>query len=201
MKGRYCLTAMLLVALSSVHCPDKTAAAEDGIKLAELMDLPTTYYVVDPYLRAAQSLQGMGKEKACAKMRELAAKDRCPHTRTLVLCRMLFKAKKESDFRRAYIGGPGFVDGGKPSDWPLEPIVIIEGVPFRVARVYVLAGQAEPLSDYLDYCIQECDWNDIEFKPRSKKQKQEALEKLPSTPQLKGRVTDHVREVLAAQIE
>src|SRR5438128_2060640 len=107
-------------------------AAADEVQVTDLLDLPANEFKAGAYLRVAQMLQAVGKEKACARLRELAAKDKddWPHTRTIVLCRMLFKAKQGSTFRRAYIGGPlwiGTKDTKEIMDWPLEPIALVDG--------------------------------------------------------------------------
>src|SRR5437868_5544038 len=97
-------------------------AHQKAKRLADLLALPTEDYRVDPYLRAAQALQAMGREKGCARLRELAAKEKYPYTRTLSLCRMLFQSKPKGTFRRAFIGGAFFAPGTDYTDWPSEPI-------------------------------------------------------------------------------
>ena len=132
---------------------DDSKTTEVGV--ADLLKLPDEDdYKVDPYLRAAQSLQAMGEEKACKLLADLAVKQTRSETRTVTLCRMLFKAKSGGAFRRPLLGGPCFLAGGADAnDWPLEPITIVDGVPFRVVRGYTLAGRAESSASYLVYCL------------------------------------------------
>ena len=75
----------------------KTPTAPKEGRLAELLALPTEEFRADPYIRAAETLQTMGKAKACALLRELAPKDDWPHTRTLTLCRMLSRPSQSVD--------------------------------------------------------------------------------------------------------
>jgi hypothetical protein len=192
---------MLLAILATPICQWMVAAA-DEVKVPDLLKLSTfEEFKALPYLRAAEALQAAGKDKAFELLRELATKDDdWPHTRTVVLCRMLFKAKEGSEFRRARMGGPTLISGTEIRDWPLEPIAVVEGVPFLLARAYLLAGTSEKPSDYVEYCVQNCDWNDFKFKPVSKSELREALNTLLSSPPLRGRVNHFVVRFLEAQI-
>jgi hypothetical protein len=180
---------------------DDPKATEVGV--ADLLKLPDEDdYKVDPYLRAAQSLQAMGEEEACKLLAALAAKDKWSATRTVTLCRMFFKAKSGGAFRGPLLGAPSFLAGGDDAaDWPLEPITIVDGVPFRVVRGYTLFGKAEPSASYLAYCLTECEWNDFKFKPKSLKEKQKALESLLKSPKLEGKLKDDDKDFLQAQIK
>jgi hypothetical protein len=192
----FCATAAVPLGAAGQQAKPPKAA-----RLADLLALPTEEYRVDPYIRAAQSLQAMGKDKACKLLGELAAKDQHPYTRTLVLCRMLFKAKPKSTFRRAAIGAPVFPAKTEDDDWPNEPIEIVDGTPFLVASGYILGGLPERPSDYLRYCVGKCDWNDFKYKPKSKAEKQKALKKFFSLPKLKGKLDKSEREDFEAQIK
>jgi hypothetical protein len=171
-------------------------------RLEDLMALPTMtlgeqqQYRATAYLKAAVSLQTMGKEKSCQLLLKLAEKDRWPNTRTLVLCRMLFRPKPKSDFRRAAIGASVFIKGSKDAHWSSDPIHIEDGVPFLVVTGYFLAGFPEHPTDYVKYCIKECDWNDAKYELRTKVQQQKALDKMIETFGLKER-----RTFLEAQFE
>ena len=179
---------------------DDPAAAEFGV--SDLFKLPDDDYKADPYLGAARSLQTAGKEKARTLLLELAGRDGWPHTRTVTLCRMLFKAKRGSIFEPPAIGGVWFCPGGTTAeDWPLQPIAIVDGVPFRIAGAYVLGGHPEDPADYVAYCVKECDWNDFKYEPKSMEQKKKALEDLYKLPKLKGKLTDDDKEFLEAQIK
>jgi hypothetical protein len=181
----------------------KPAAATKELVLADLLALPTAdNYRVDAYLRAAERLQAMGKEKAAKLLRQLAAKDnKYPFTRTLVLCRMLFKPRPKSSFRRAKVGEASFVGRTEDKDWPSEPVEVVQGVPFLVATGYSLGGLPEPPVAYVRYCEKACDWNTERFKPRSKKEKRKALETLLSLPKLKGKLDKEDRGVLEEQLK
>jgi hypothetical protein len=190
------------VTVFTALCSARVSLAAEGVKLIDLLALPakSVDYKVDPYLRVAESLQKMGEVKACKRLQELAARDEWPYTRTVILCRMLFKAKKGAGFRRAEVGGPFLVGGTNITDWPLEPIALVEGIPFLIAEGYILGGEAERPSDYLDYCIEKCDWSVFEFRPVLREKQREALRKLLSSPRLKAGVGDHGRKFLEAQI-
>jgi hypothetical protein len=182
-----------------------TGDREIVAKLDDLSQLPTTHgFKVYPYLKAAQSLQAMGKEKAGALLRDLATRElsrrEWPYTRTITLCRMLFQAKPNSNFRRAYVGAPFYFDGRTSKDWPQEPITIVDGVPFLVAESYILAGMPESPIRYVDFCLSDCDWADYRYESQSRKQQQKAMDKLLSGLKMSERLRNHAREFLETQI-
>lgn len=137
----------------------------------------------DRYIKAAAAIQAAGPEKAVAMLRKpiKGVTYGCdPH----VLCRMLFKAKPGGEFRRPYLGAPWFIFT-REEGWPLEPIALVDGVPFYVVTVYQGHGFGERPESYLEWCLQNCDWSDEKFTPKTTEEKQKALEKLLAsvTPQ------------------
>jgi len=174
--------------------------ARPGVALKDLPDLSS--YRVDPYLRAANVLQQMGKERAIDKLQLLAQEKDMSGCKTIILCRILFTNRKGSDFQPPILGMPSFV-AGELSDWPREPIEVVDGVPFLITYGYSVAGHVPPPSYYVDYCVKECDWNKVRFAPKSIAAKHSALAKLLSYPKLKAPAhrAEVVREFLTAQIQ
>jgi hypothetical protein len=202
---RYLLAVVLMVMAAACRA-DEPAASEIGV--AELLKLANDPYAykIDAYLDAARSLQALGKDKACALLNELAEKELAdkhgwPFLRTVTLCRMLFRAKPKDTFYSAGIGAWLFVGKRDSDDWPLEPIVIVDGIPFLVACGAVLGGMPELPTSYVQYCVKDCDWNDLKFKAKTKDEKRKALDSLLSSPQLKGKLEDGDKEFLEAQIK
>jgi len=168
--------------------------------LVELPKFNFRGYKAAPFIEAAVALQSLGKEKACELLK---AQDAKPETANgvIVLARMLFVKKTGGEFRRPRIGGATFAGGTDYNDWPLEPIELIDGVPFLVTRGYALGGAAEPAAAYVKYCLANCEWNDFEFKKPSQKELQAALEKLLASPKWKTPLDERSREFFAAQIK
>src|SRR5262245_58650010 len=114
--------------LTSAMLLATTVVAQDDI----VADLPPVHdqFKVDPYIAAAGKLQEMGKAKAVATLRAAAVspKDRQRDMKVIVLCRMLFTARPDGKFRRPEIGGGMEIVARET--WPLEPIEIVDGVPF-----------------------------------------------------------------------
>jgi len=156
---------------------------------------------VDPYLAAAAKFQAVGKEKAVAILRAAANDPKVENEVVIVLCRLLFTAKPKGEFRRPMIGRPHCLGGTGPADWPLEPIEVVDRVPFLIATGYEMAGQAEPAGEYLDYCLKECAWGATEFKPRTAAEKQAALAGLLASKKWKQPLTEFERKFLADQIK
>jgi hypothetical protein len=198
------LLSLLLVPVTSTHLfsdENGESGSRKEIRLADLLVLPDDEYHVDPYLRSAQSLQELGKEKACALLRDLASRDPWPHTRTLTLCRMLFQAKPKGTFRRALIGAASFPAGTEDEDWPSEPIEIVDGIPFLITTDYLIGRFPEPLTNYFCYCASKCDWNQNRYKAKSKEEKRKGLDKLLAYPKLKGKLEERDRKFFEDQIK
>jgi hypothetical protein len=164
--------------------------------LAAIAAAPAGSGYADSCIGAAAELQALGKDKACARLRELARhKDEDERERVFVLCRMLFVAKPGLEFRRPLIGFPHFIGGGE--DWPLEPIALVDGVPFYLVYGYSLAGYPEPAPQYVEYCIAECDWSPTRFVAKTAAEKRAALIKLFS----QNSFSQDEKRFLAAQIQ
>ena len=178
----------------------KQVANAADVALDDLPSIQGGEYKVDPYIVAASHLQVMGNEKACQKLQSLADKDD-RGARVIVLCRMLFAQKAGADFRRPYIGGASFLADTDYPAWPLEPVELVDGVPFLITRGYLLGGEAESSSSYLKYCMRNCDWSNVWLKPRSPAEKRRALEKLLCSEKWKSPLDTRDRGFLPAQIQ
>ena len=162
-------------------------------------DMDSGDYKVDVYIQLAIELQSLNHANALARLHDMA-KDFHHMTRTIILCRMLFAQQPGSDFRRPMLGGPALLGGTDYSDWPLEPIELVDGVPFLITRGYFLGGKAEPDEWYLHYCETNCEWSTFHYAARTARQKQDALNKLILSPKWKKPLDAYEREFLAKQI-
>jgi len=197
--------------LRPVLVQEARSGADRKISHVDLPGFDYYTYKVDPFIRAAGALQALGQKQA---MQELLAFAKEPGKRfedrygAFVLCRMLFTPKEgkrtekqSTTFRRPGIGAAVYVGAksipGNVAEWPLEPIELIDGVPFLITKGYYMQGQAELPTEYIKYCIQNCDWNSVAFKPKSEHEKKAALAKLMSVHKLKP----FDREFLSPQIK
>jgi hypothetical protein len=144
----------------------------------------------------------MGREAACQELLKAASQvpTREQDEQIIILCRMLFTKRADSEFRRPMIGGAFFFGATDYSDWSLEPIEVVDGVPFKIVRGYVLGGFPEPASSYLNYCMTACDWNRTAFREATAKELQAALDKLLSSPKWKQPLDEYDRAFLSDQI-
>lgn len=141
---------------------------EDSIKPVEFS--PTAY------LSLAIELQGLGRDRA---LMHLSSWAKGPHAaRVIPLCRMLFVPKDGRTFRAPALGAPGSLPRSDGGEWPLEPIAIVDGVPFLITIGYTLAGLPESGNQYLDYCESSCAWNPVRYSIKSDAQLAAAFEKL-----------------------
>src|SRR5262249_13627438 len=158
-----CLSACLVLCVS-VTVPraigEEPPAASTEESLKNLPEFGGSEYRVDAYISAAAALQSMDKERAIECMRTLA-NNKEQHRRfnsVFVLCRMLFTAKPGTEFRGPHLGSAGFLGGSYPTDieeykdWPLEPIELVDGVPFCIVWGYSGMGASESAEQYLSYC-------------------------------------------------
>jgi hypothetical protein len=171
-----------------------------------LADLPASFaylaYRCDPYIRAAATLQAEGHKRACDSLSALA-KDAEGGDKVIILCRMLFTPRAEREFRRPAIGDLKLFGETESTDWPLEPIELVDGVPFLVfdAPYRGLAGLAESGESYLRYCVSDCDWRPFRFVPKNSEAKEKALAKLLGCGRWRAPLEDHEVERLSGQIQ
>lgn len=194
---------------------DKSSVAAES--LAALMNRNSSEYKVDLYLRAAVSLQALTASEAQKALLSFAwdlyKKDEFSNEyfinnnpAIIALCRMLFRqreasfGKQATEFRRAQIGGAGFFGGTSYGNWPLEPIEIVDGIPFKIVQGYSLGGWPELAHEYIEYCIGNCDWNDYRFRVATMVQKQSALGKLLASPKWKQKLSSYNKEFFSVQI-
>jgi hypothetical protein len=159
-------------------------------------------FKIDPYLEAAATLQLLGQEGAIATLKALAADDGTQGTRVIVLCRMLFTPKKGGTFRRPRLGWPHFIGfDGREANWPLEPIALVDGIPFLVTTGYSGSGLPETGSGYLAECVQKCEWSDVKYGPKTEVEKTAALNKLLHSERFMRKLDSTETQFLASQIK
>jgi len=158
-------------------------------------------YRSEEYITAAFRLQALDHKAAAQLLMFMARSSPSDGDAVFILCRMLFTNRPAAQFRRPMIGGGQFFGDTDYADWPLEPIEIVDGVPFLISRRGLLAGFAEPNTSYLQYCLQECDRNNFRFTPKTAGQKAAALNKLLASPKWRRPLNESERKFLADQIQ
>src|SRR5436190_287734 len=113
--------AAVVVAAGTWVVLNRGAAEEQG-------DAP---HRVDWYLATAAKLQALDQKKAIEQLRTLA-NDPKEGQKVFALCRMLFTNKPGAEFQSPALGAPVFLAGSNYADWPLQPIVLVDGVPFYI---------------------------------------------------------------------
>ena len=146
------------------------------------------------YIRVARQLLSIPEERRREYLKQLVSGKY--DEQAIILCRMLFEARPKQEFRRPFVGGPVFV--ARDSKWPLEPIAIVDEVPFLIVRGYRLGGQPEPASNYLDYCLKNCAWTTRRYRRDDKQTLSAALEKLVKSQPALG---ERGRSYLSKQVE
>jgi hypothetical protein len=169
-------------------------------ELASLPDLNSGHYKASVYITAAARLQEMGRESACQALSQAAQTHR-NNQQVIVLCRMLFTKRGNSEFRRPMIGGACFLGDTDYPDWPLEPIELVDGLPFLITQGYILFGWPEPAEAYLLYCMANCDWTTTHFRELTATEERNALAKLLASNKWKRPLTFHEWVFLWAQIK
>ena len=125
-------------------------------------------FKISPYLALAENLQKGGQVEATRKLRKWASS--IEHDdQVFILCRMLFSARNEDEFRKPAMGGFHFLGGTGSQDWPLEPLTFHKNIPILITFGDSLGGQAEVSQTYVDYCVENCDWSQVRFKAANSK--------------------------------
>jgi hypothetical protein len=190
--------ASMVILIPNLPASDPVANDKKKCSISGLPGASVCEFKADAYISAAIALQIEGKEKTAAILKEAIEKQQ--HG-VIVLCRMLFRAAGAGQFRRPSLGGPFFLGTTDFKQWPLEPIEIVDGVPFFLVNCYFLAGWPESEESYLEYCLGSCDWSTEKYKIRTAQEKQKALEKLIGSPHWTKALTESAKKSLASQIE
>ncbi len=152
------------------------------------------------YVKEAVRLQELGRDAASLELKKMARTAGQDHL-AFVLCRMLFIRRGDAEFRRPRLGGASFLGATDYPDWPLEPIEIVDGIPFLVVTGYMLGGLPELAIDYVDYCLKSCDWNPARYEKPTRSQKREALAWVIASPKWKSPLSPGEREYLSVQLD
>ena len=135
-------------------------------------------YKIAPYMALAIELQALPKDAAVARLRKWADTHEYDE-QVIILCRMLFEPRPGVEFRRPLLGGPQLYGGTTMKDWPLEPITVVDDVPFLTASSYMIAGgKPEEGTTYLNDCISTADWTSRKYRVVSHQEVTAAFEKL-----------------------
>jgi hypothetical protein len=160
-------------------------------------------YKVDPYIEVAAELEGLGRELASSALLRAATNNSGPQIlgyQVYVLCRMVFTNKPAGQFRRPGIGAATFIGDTSYSDWPLEPIELVDGIPFVVVNRLQLSGQMEPADAYVRYCMSTCTWSSTKSSAKARGQKDAALAKFVASAKWRTPLAKSDRDYLAAQL-
>lgn len=187
-----------LVAVAGVSVVPQSPLPEPTDPVLEALPFGFRDFKPGPYLAVAASLQADGKDKAIQTLAKWARDEKYGY-KVFVLCRMLFTAKPKGEFRRAAVGVHFFFGGTGDDDWPLEPIELVEGIPFYLVVGGALGGKAEHPLMYLSYCTKNCDWSTEKYGPKTPEQIRKALDKLLVSPRWKEPLSKEDKEILSAQ--
>lgn len=156
----------------------------------------------EPYLDAAVSLQRLGKNHAIRSLRVMS--QQC-HDRAgchlMLLCRALFVGRGGGPLRGPHLGAAMLLGESAFQDWPRCPIEVVDGVPFLIARGYMLVGIPESPQGYLEYCIENGDWNNEVLVPQGVAERRRALDKLLLSDKWKRPLDSNEREFLTLQAQ
>jgi hypothetical protein len=195
-----CVWLSAIVLAMSIACGRAGHASYSQGSLTLEPEFSPERFKSETFIRLAIQLQALGREKAELRLHEIARNEYTPGM-AIILSRMLFKKRPGEQFTRPSIGGALFMGGTDYSDWPLEPIELVDDVPFVISRGYFIAGRPENDDEYVRYCETHADWSDLQYEVPTKQQEQAALAKLVTSPKWKVPLTDKERELLSRQIE
>jgi hypothetical protein len=206
---RFMLAGLLASCVSGSGCDGRrvgmdsapTGTLDEQISLRQLPDFERERFDPTQYVYAASTFQDVADADLPVAIDNLRILARNPEDdrRMIVLCRLLFQARPGSQFRRPGLGEPTFIGGTRYADWPLEPIELVDGVPFLIVRGYTLAGEPESGLAYLEYCITSCDWSGVRLEPKRRAEKVAALAKLKASPKWKRPLTKDEDDFLSSQ--
>jgi hypothetical protein len=146
-------------------------------------------------------LQSIGQTRACQQLKAFAEQGQgYSSDQIYVLCRLLFTHKDRIHFRSPDLFHPVFIGGTEERDWPLDPIALVDGVPFLIVPHYHGMGAYERPPHYLKYCMANCMWNSYRFNNKDANELEAALQKLLDSKKWKRTLTPQERQWLTGQI-
>jgi hypothetical protein len=170
--------------------------------LPHFRDVILTNYNATPYIQTAQELQNFGREKAEKILISLTATSNFKNDQAYILCRMLYSKPTSSEFREPWIGHINCMGGTSEKDWPLNPIEVIDGVPFMIVAEYrEFYGGMESPAQYVEYCRTNCIWNESRYTAKIKEERMIALQKFIKSPKWKRPLNADEIEWLTLQIK
>lgn len=183
--------------------------------LSDLPSIESGHYKVDPYIQAAEQLQHMGQQAAIQQLYGLAQNaDSSPdfesEEKTVILCRMLFADAPNFKLQRPVWLGAAYFYGEEHSrettsytNWPGEPIELVDGIPFAIVYGYSGGGvvNSHAAESFVQYCITYGAWSNYRFTPKSDAEKRAALKKLIASPKWRQPLKPPEQEYLTAQIQ
>lgn len=119
-------------------------------------------YRIQPYLQVAKDLQSLPEKD---RVRTLASWARIESLAepTIILTRMLIEKSDGTPLRRPLLGAPYVQLGGKVGDYPDEPLLFFQGVPFFAVSGYRVFGVPETASEYLQYALSVGRWRTTQY--------------------------------------
>lgn len=126
-------------------------------KIGQCASINSGDYTCNSYLELANYIQTFDQTEAIEILKNFAKTGKY-EDQIIILTKMLFQAKEDSVLRRPMIGAAGFAGNTDYEDWPLEPIEIINDIPFLITSGYSLGGRPESSIMYLEYCIKNGEW-------------------------------------------
>jgi hypothetical protein len=158
-------------------------------------------YVVDAFIQSAIVMQSVDYATALERLHSMAQRKDNSRNEVFILCRMLFTQRGGAGFRGPGLGQDLFIGCDCTNyGWPLEPIELVDGVPFLISKGYLLAGIAESPEQYLDYCETNCSWSGFRYEIKTDQQEIEALNRLLYSLNLKKRLSESDVDFLKGQI-
>lgn len=157
------------------------------------------------YLFVAQQLQMLDEASRIKRLRQWSDQkwsDQQDDKQVIVLCRMLFDPKEGEYFRAPILGAPRYI-GSTDFSWPLEPIAIAEQVPIMIVRDHgwpQSSGPVETGRDYLDYCLQNCQWTKRRYRIRQEDELDGILTRFLSTIQWRVPLSQEDLDFIVNQI-
>jgi hypothetical protein len=199
------LSQFLFLGLERVEAADQKEKAVT--KEEVLKELKNVWYgklkafKSDRFLEVGEHLQFLGKKEACECLAELGSTSEDVIT-IVIFCRMLFHPPEKRPMPELTVGDPRFLGRTNKEHWPLEPIEIIDGVPFLIVRSYITGTfRVDAGKRYVDWYVEHWHWRESKYSKKSEKQKEVALEKLISKTRWVEPLSSYERAFLVDQIK
>jgi hypothetical protein len=184
--------------------PSQVAATKTKVVQHSLLNLwqgKLKAFKCDTFIKAAADLQALGEDGAIKFLSSLAP-TRLELVTETILCNMLFEPPPRSNSRGPRFTAAKYMGETNEAQWPLEPIELVDGVPFLVVKAGSWTGglSEDAAALTVQWFVDNWRWRAMKYVSKTQAEKESALTKLKASMKWVRPLADDEWRFLADQV-